>query len=215
MGSKMVPSLLSVLMLNVVLWTTSICAAPLSDVKDPRVASAPVTKCSSDGQCWEWLPTLEAHSDTVLLTDEDGDDTSKLQTRRQITNPASEFAWKSRQDGTLAKAGQVIRPPVPTNKQTPVRIMKKDGFGSRNWGAGGMPFSVLYMNPHYSRSNAATTRSTIQRPESSVTSRSSSSSPGERPNYQRKRQPTVQPRRQPFFTIPQLFLSYGWDAYGK
>lgn len=37
----------------------------------------------------------------------------------------------------------------------PTKITKKDVFVSRSWGAGGMPFSVLYMNPHGPRSNHA------------------------------------------------------------
>lgn len=76
MGMKIVSSLLSVLMLNV-LWTAIGYAAPLLDERDPRDVSAPVTKCSPDGQCWEWLSTLETRGDTVLVTDEEDGDTSK------------------------------------------------------------------------------------------------------------------------------------------
>lgn len=74
MGIKIVSSLLSVLILNVLWATRTGYAAPLLDAEDPR--DAPVTKCSLDGQCWKRLPTLEMHDDTVLVINEDGD-TSK------------------------------------------------------------------------------------------------------------------------------------------
>ncbi|XP_032681947.1 uncharacterized protein LOC116849163 isoform X2 [Odontomachus brunneus] len=212
MGTKIVSSLLSVLMLNI-LWTAIGYAAPLLNERDLRDVSTPVTKCFPNEQCWEWLSTLGTRGDTVLVTDGEDSDISKLQSRRQIMSPASEFALKSWPDITSVTKGQVIRSSASTNKQIPVRITKKEMSGSRSWGAGGMPFSVLYMNPHHSRPNTATAKSTTQRTEPTATVRSSSSPPIERPN-QRKRQPTVQPRRQ-FLTIPQLFISYGWDAYGK
>lgn len=40
-------------------------------------------------------------------------------------------------------------------KQIGNRMSKKDTVMSRSWGAGGMPFSVLYMNLHGSRGNHA------------------------------------------------------------
>lgn len=42
-----------------------------------------------------------------------------------------------------------------TTKQIGNRLSKKDAVMSRSWGAGGMPFSVLYMNPHGPRGNHA------------------------------------------------------------
>ncbi|XP_051174413.1 uncharacterized protein LOC127290070 [Leptopilina boulardi] len=59
------------------------------------------------------------------------------------------------------------------------RITKKDVFMSRGWGAGGLPFSVLYMNAHNSRNNNNNNNnhaSNINSLESSPLSSSSSSS---------------------------------------
>lgn len=81
---------------------------------------------------------------------------SKLQSRRQIANPISEFALRSLKENML-ETGREIRPSLSSNKQIPTKIAKKDMFMSRNWGAGGMPFSVLYMKSHGLRSNHAVT----------------------------------------------------------
>lgn len=51
-----------------------------------------------------------------------------------------------RQDVAIAQLPVVDLP--ATN-----RLAKKDVFMSRGWGAGGMPFSVLYLNPHNARAN--------------------------------------------------------------
>ena len=76
----------------------------------------------------------------------------RLQSRRHVASPVSEFMLRSWKDNTLEEPGREIRASLSTNKQMPIKITKKDVFVSRNWGAGGMPFSVLYMN---SRSNHA------------------------------------------------------------
>jgi len=70
----------------------------------------------------------------------------------------------------IEDTGRGIRPPLPINKQIPTRIMKKDAFVPRSWGAGGMPFSVLYMNPHGPRSNhvTATSSSKYQRVDANM-----------------------------------------------
>lgn len=88
-----------------------------------------------------------------------------------------------------------------SNRQT-----KKDIFISRGWGAGGMPFSVLYMNPTFSSSKAPATVETNFRPSKS----------------QRKTLPQVRTslrqksmNRSPHSVIPQLFVSYGWGPLGK
>lgn len=72
---------------------------------------------------------------------------------------------------------------------------KKDVFLSRGWGAGGMPFSVLYMNPTYSskQSNGHdSTQITIH-------------------NMTRGKSKNGNNRS----TIPHLFVSYGWGPLGK
>lgn len=78
----------------------------------------------------------------------------RLQSRRQIANPVSEFMLRSWKNSVSEETGREVRAPLPINKQIPTRITKKDVFMSRGWGAGGMPFSVLYMNP---RSNHVVT----------------------------------------------------------
>lgn len=185
-------------------------AAPLVDAKDiwSRNIFASVIKraCSSDEKCWGWLPKSETYDGTVIVPEQNSDD-ARLESRHQITNPLSELMLKSWKD-SVSEAGREIRAPI--NKQT--RITKKDVFVSRGWGAGGMPFSVLYMNP---RSNhAVTATSTSQRQESSMTTETSFL---EHPNSRiaaRNGQSTAQPRRQ-YWTIPQLFISYGWGPFGK
>lgn len=52
--------------------------------------------------------------------------------------------------------GTEIRPAAPVVRQISNKPVKKDVFMSRSWGAGGMPFSVLYMNPHGTRPNHPT-----------------------------------------------------------
>ncbi|XP_012526741.1 uncharacterized protein LOC105831278 [Monomorium pharaonis] len=198
------------------LWAMTVYAAPLLDMRDTwsRDVFTPIIKavCSSDGQCWELLPMSQTYDGNVILK-EDGD-TSRLQSQRHITGPVSEFVLRSWRDDTLKKPGREIRASSSTNKQMPTKIMKKDVFVSRSWGAGGMPFSVLYMNPHSSRSNHATL--TFHRQDSSTTTESSTSF-AKHPNSRvgsRSGQTTVQPRKQ-YWTIPQLFISYGWGSFGK
>lgn len=192
-------------------------AAPLLDAKDiwSRNVFVPVIKaCSSDGQCWGWLPKSETYDNTNIIVPEQDSDTSRLQSRRQIANPVSEIMLGSWKDSMSEKAGREIRALLPVNKQIPIRTTKKDVFMSRGWGAGGMPFSVLYMNP---RSNhAVTATSPSQRQETGATTESSTPFI-EHPNSRiapRNNQSTVQPRRQ-YWTIPQLFISYGWAPFGK
>ncbi|XP_018349669.1 PREDICTED: uncharacterized protein LOC108752930 [Trachymyrmex septentrionalis] len=211
---KTVSKLLQVLILNI-LWAMASYAAPLLETKDiwSQNIFAPVIKaaCSSDGQCWEWLPILETYNGNVIL--KENSDISRLQSRRHVASPVSEFMLRSWKDNTLEEPGREIRASLSTNKQMPIKITKKDVFVSRNWGAGGMPFSVLYMN---SRSNHAVATSTTQRQESGATTESLPPFV-EHPNSRvgsRNGQSTTQPRKQ-YWTIPQLFISYGWGSFGK
>ncbi|KZC04602.1 hypothetical protein WN55_00677 [Dufourea novaeangliae] len=98
------------------------------------------------------------------------------------------------------------------SKQSGNRLLKKDVLMSRSWGAGGMPFSVLYMSPHGIRGKQA---STAQQQEISKTSATSTSSAAH-PNYRiaLRNGASTQPRRQ-YSMIPQLFISYGWGPFGK
>lgn len=94
-----------------------------------------------------------------------------------------------------------------TNKRT--KTFKKDVFVSRGWGAGGMPFSVLYMNPSHSSKAPVVetfhTKDTVEEvkplPKSVPQVRNS------------MRQKSI--HRISHSVIPQLFVSYGWGPHGK
>ncbi|XP_050459748.1 uncharacterized protein LOC126855814 isoform X1 [Cataglyphis hispanica] len=214
---EIVSRLLLIFILNILCTMTGY-AAPLLDAKNTwnQKVFAPIIKaaCSSDGQCWGWLPKSGTYDNNVIVSEQDSDISSRLQSRRQVTNPVSEIMLRSWKGSMSEEIGREVRAPLPIiNKQIPTKIMKKDVFMSRGWGAGGMPFSVLYMNP---RSNHAVTTSASQRQESGMTTESSTTFV-EHPNSRiapRNGQSTVQPRRQ-YWTIPQLFISYGWGPFGK
>lgn len=78
----------------------------------------------------------------------------RIQTRRQITNAGTDSvlqrSWK---DGAPILESEA-RPLLPV-KRVSSKTIKKDSFLSHGWGAGGMPFSVLYMTPHGTRLNHA------------------------------------------------------------
>lgn len=99
------------------------------------------------------------------------------------------------------------------NQITPT---KKDMFLSRGWGAGGMPFSVLYMSPHSSKSNIehnfkpialASRQKELYKPKVSPISLRNSMGSG----VSRMGLGT----RKSYSIIPQLFVSYGWGPSGK
>lgn len=77
-----VSRLLLVVILNT-LWTMIGYAAPLLDTKDifNRNVFAPVIKaaCSSDGQCWGWLPIEETYD--IIIPKEDNDISRYIYTR--------------------------------------------------------------------------------------------------------------------------------------
>lgn len=80
---------------------------------------------------------------------------------------------------------------------------KKDIFLSRGWGAGGMPFSVLYMNPTYSskQSNVYEYRTGGNHlTKSGIQMLGNQNKPKNGNNRS---------------TIPHLFVSYGWGPLGK
>lgn len=82
------------------------------------------------------------------------------------------------------------------------REAKKDLFVSRGWAAGGMPFSVLYMSPHSSKTPHLSQTATRVK------------EPAEDKNQIRK---PLKPRvfSKSRSVIPQLFVSYGWGPLGK
>ena len=111
---------------------------------------------------------------------------------------------------------------IPASSSIPNRLSKKDVFMSRGWGAGGMPFSVLYMSPPSLRGNHNSPPGSVlgEAPKPELPNRSSElipvSSKNIPQNYREtlRNGSTVQPRRQ-YSIIPQLFISYGWGPSGK
>lgn len=76
--------------------------------------------------------------------------------RREIANIDPNTVLESWSDSSpLSKK---IHQSSPATKEIGNRLSKKDALMSRSWGAGGMPFSVLYMNPHGPRGNHASKR---------------------------------------------------------
>lgn len=204
----MIATTLLILTLNL-LWTVSQ-AMPLIDLKDtleqnvlqPVVAS----RCSSNG-CWGWLPVQEVEDDVDIVPNDL--DTSRLHTRRQTPDAEPSTVLQSWDDVPMLE--KKSHSSAPATRHIGNRVTKKDMFVSRSWSAGGMPFSVLYMNPHGPRGNhAGTTQQEGRKPTESL------APPSVHPNYRialRNGTPG-QPRRQ-YSTIPQLFISYGWGSFGK
>lgn len=79
---------------------------------------------------------------------------------------------------------------------------KKDVFLSRGWGAGGMPFSVLYMNPTYSskQSNVYEYMAGNNLSKSGIQMFGNQNKPRNGNNRS---------------AIPHLFVSYGWGPLGR
>ncbi|XP_017764269.1 PREDICTED: uncharacterized protein LOC108553754 [Eufriesea mexicana] len=187
-------------------------AVPLLDLRntlEQNVLDAMVTSaCSSNGDCWEWLPVQEAHENVPTISK--NLPISKIHSRRQAESidPNTVIdTWGNNSPPLNRKVHQSTL----TAKQIGNRMSKKDVVMSRSWGAGGMPFSVLYMNLHGSRGNQA---STAQQQE--VGKAESSTPPIMLPNPRivLRNGSSTQTRRQ-YSIIPQLFISYGWGPFGK
>lgn len=86
---------------------------------------------------------------------------------------------------------------------------KKDVFMSRGWGAGGMPFSVLYMNGLRS-SKAPTTERVVEKIEKAPKPQREKNVPQLRNLARQKSMKNAS-----YSVIPQLFVSYGWGPHGK
>ncbi|XP_069695588.1 uncharacterized protein [Periplaneta americana] len=112
----------------------------------------------------------------------------------------------------------------------PVRKVKKNIFTSRGWGAGGMPFSVLYM--HQQQHMKPASRSPIAGAQQLV----APAPLRDYPTASQYRQVAVRnalssaltagnnggggasaplPTRRQYSIIPQLYVSYGWGPHGK
>jgi hypothetical protein len=101
----------------------------------------------------------------------------------------------------------------------PIQEVKKNVFPSRGWGAGGMPFNVLYMKP--------ASRSAVVRAEQMVMLAPLTGSPTTSQHQQVNIQNTLShaPKtgntkggrkiRKQYSAIPQFFVSYGLQPLGK
>ncbi|XP_015523684.2 uncharacterized protein LOC107227145 [Neodiprion lecontei] len=145
--------------------------------------------CSPGGRCWEYLQRQELPAKQDYYKDP-----LRLQSHRD-------------QNSIIAQPSLDTLP--PTN-----RIAKKGVFTSRGWGAGGMPFSVLYMNPHSSRSNSNTGANEIE-PVRALPLESPALLPPPRHSTNRVALRNGASGRRQYSIIPQLFVSYGWGPLGK
>ncbi|CAL7949046.1 unnamed protein product [Xylocopa violacea] len=185
------------------LW--SMCqAVPLLDLRDSleqNVLDAIVTSaCSSNGRCWEWLPAQDVHEDIPV---------SKIDVRREASSIDPTTVIETWNDNSRLPNKKVYQSSLVT-KQIGNRLSKKDAVTSRSRGAGGMPFSVLYMNPPGSRGNhGSTAQQQVGKTESSTPTLAHSNS-----RITLRNGNSMQPRRQ-YSIIPQLFISYGWGPFGK
>ena len=188
-----------------VLWTS--CQAiplPLIDLKntlEQNVLDTMVTSaCSPNEECWEWLPIQNVRENIAIIPED----------LRIPRIPIRRDASSDVDPNTIIKSwGDNI--PALDRTHIGNRLSKKGVLMSRSWGAGGMPFSVLYMSPHGPRGNHAGT----QQPEVGKAVESSTPPVGH-PNYRiaLRNAAASHPRRQ-YSIIPQLFISYGWGPFGK
>ncbi|XP_017885265.1 uncharacterized protein LOC108628084 [Ceratina calcarata] len=123
-------------------------AVPLIDLTNTLEQDSVVTSaCTSNEGCWEWFPLEKIPEDLATIPE------TKMDIRREAMSLDSNTMeeWT----GDLPVLTKQIHQSPMTNKHGGNRLSKKDGVMSRNWSAGGMPFSVLYMNPHSPRGNHA------------------------------------------------------------
>lgn len=104
-------------------------------------------------------------------------------------------------------------PPPLTYDNTMVanNMGKKDVFMSRGWGAGGMPFSVLYMHPQQQHSPQVTQRP-IASPQALALTGQEEDADYRQMALRNSHSPAS---RRHYSIIPQLFVSYGWGPIGK
>ncbi|XP_011494638.1 PREDICTED: uncharacterized protein LOC105359691 [Ceratosolen solmsi marchali] len=119
-------------------------SAPIPNPRSPwrEDEGAPTIFTSScdpvTGRCLEWLPIVDSHlGDYIIEPDSDYDRAQLIQTR-DVDKVSGAWREATSEDRNLGGFG---------NQMITSRLAKKDVFMSRGWGAGGMPFSVLYMSP--------------------------------------------------------------------
>ncbi|XP_046837133.1 uncharacterized protein LOC124432320 [Vespa crabro] len=195
-----------------------ITAAPLLSPQidwEKRENFAPVitSDCSPNVRCLEMLPLEPVAADTIILPEDIPP--TRIQTRRQITNAGTDSVLQSWKDSVPILESET-RQLLPV-KRVSSKTIKKDSFLSHGWGAGGMPFSVLYMTPHGPRLNhAASTATGTSHQQEVGKANENPTAPLTQPNYRVavRTGPSMQSRRQ-YPIIPQLFTSYGWGTLGK
>ncbi|KOC65819.1 hypothetical protein WH47_10281 [Habropoda laboriosa] len=187
-------------------------AVPLIDLRntlEENVLNAVGTSaCSSTGGCWEWLPVQKVHKSVATVPE--NLPMSKIQIQREASSIDPNIVLETWGDDAPPSGRKVHQSSLAT-KQIGNRLSKKDVLMSRSWGAGGMPFSVLYMNPHSPRGNHA---STAQQQELRKTESPTPSITHPNSRIALRNGSSTQSRRQ-YPIIPQLFISYGWGPFGK
>ncbi|XP_015122215.1 uncharacterized protein LOC107044716 isoform X2 [Diachasma alloeum] len=201
-----------ILLMKMILLASS-CGLPTYDIQ-PR-SSLITSPCTSNNGCWGWLPTTTRRGENNRFQEAEN---YRLQNHLNIST--FERNINAEQDHSQGNGKSLVamdmRTASPVIRQMSNKPVKKDVFMSRSWGAGGMPFSVLYMNTHETR---------LSHPLTSDTSKTSNESfkksvdvplaSSKQPNTRvAVRNGTLQPRRQ-YSVIPQLFISYGWGPFGK
>lgn len=183
-------------------------AVPLLDLKNAleknELNTIVTSECSTNGKCSEWLPIQEVQKDIPTIPENLS--MSKIDIEREASNL---------DPNTIIETWGDVSAPLNKFYQTSTfggktgnRLSKKDVVMSRSWSAGGMPFSVLYMKPHASRGNHA---STIQQQEQG---KIEITTPATMHSNSRIAVRNGSTRRQ-YSIIPQLFISYGWGPFGK
>ncbi|XP_066591415.1 uncharacterized protein [Prorops nasuta] len=192
------------------LWTVPSSGAPAQDLKtfrDPNSLSPVLSTCTPSGRCWDWLNVPDFHDDTYIIPGQLNE--PRLLTRRQISPEDSGILGIWNRDGQASDEES----PISIDKRNPHRLIKRV-FTSQGWGAGGLPFSVLYMIPpntlSYSSSNAA---GHSQHQEQGRIVPRPSPTPGHPADHISVR--NGQTRRSYPSIIPQLFISHGWGPVGK
>lgn len=167
--------------------------------QDGSIVQSP---CGSDDPCWGYLASVPVHRNNVEdIMHEDPNFLMQAQRRPNIGENVDVLGV----DESSSAIRQITNKPV----------VKKDVFLSRSWGAGGMPFSVLYMNPHGTRQTHQSSDASKQTNESIRKTVDTTL-----PVVPQKNRVAVrnagsnQPRKQ-YSIIPQLFISYGWGPLGK
>ncbi|XP_011315493.1 uncharacterized protein [Fopius arisanus] len=185
-----------------------------SDVKDSEFMPMITSSCTSNGGCWGWLSTGRNRTNgPQKLNAHRRHDNFNISTFQQNSETEADAPLKSPiVKGVVEDARSMLSVlrRIPSNKP-----VKKDAFNARSWGAGGMPFSVLYMNPHGTRMSHPTPdtpKKPSELPKKLADVHATTSK--QQNNRVTVRNGTSSTRRQ-YSIIPQLFISYGWGPFGK